>query len=63
MLDKGHEQFLVDEPEEDGEYAYLGNAGEACNLGNAWMQSAIMTPELIEALRTARNARLNNGKI
>ena len=38
MLDAGYEQFLVENPEEDQEYCYLGNAGEPCNLDYAWIE-------------------------
>lgn len=38
MLDTGCEQFLVENPEEDQEYSYLGNAGEPCNLNYAWIE-------------------------
>ena len=38
MLDAGYEQFLVENPEEDQEYSYLGNAGEPCNLDYAWIE-------------------------
>ena len=39
MLDAGYEQFLVENPEEDREYCYLGNAGEPCNLDYAWIET------------------------
>lgn len=39
MLDTGYEQFLVENPEEDQEYCYLGNAGEPCNLDYAWIET------------------------
>ena len=39
MLDAGYEQFLVENPEEDQEYSYLGNAGEPCNLDYAWIET------------------------
>lgn len=38
MLDTGYEQFLVENPEEDQDYSYLGNAGEPCNLDYAWIE-------------------------
>jgi hypothetical protein len=37
MLNAGYEHFLVENPEEDLEYCYLGNAGEPCNLDYAWI--------------------------
>ena len=38
MLNAGYEQFLVENPEEDREYCYLGNAGKPCNLDYAWIE-------------------------
>lgn len=61
MLDEGFETFLVEDPEDDPEgvkYAYLGNAGEPCNLDYAWIKEVRLDPaqdiKLIVALAEAR---------
>ena len=61
--------FLVDdediepELEEDGFYAYLGNAGEHADLTNCWMEAIELNKqkiELIIKLAEARGANANN---
>ena len=48
MLDQGYEQFLVadedfdKELDEAGHYAYLGNAGEPCDLSYAWIKPIVL---------------------
>jgi hypothetical protein len=66
MLDKGYEQFLVapeDVDPDNEEYAYLGNASEACNLDYAWIETVDIQPErdyrLIIALAEARGASVD----
>lgn len=62
MLDEGYETFLVEDPEDDpggDKYAYLGNAGEPCNLDYAWIKEVRLDPaqdiRLIVALAEARH--------
>lgn len=60
MLDHGYEQFLVEDPDDDVEYAYLGNAGEPCNLDYAWIEEVVFEPvrdlRLIISIAEARGA-------
>lgn len=48
MLDQGYEQFLVADEDldftldEQGFYAYLGNAGEPCDLSYAWIKPIVL---------------------
>ena len=48
MLDRGCEQFLVadedfdEDLDEQGHYAYLGNAGEPCDLSYAWIKPIVL---------------------
>ena len=50
MLDQGYEQFLVadedldEDLDEQGFYAYLGNAGEPCDLSYAWIKPIVLEP-------------------
>lgn len=65
LLDSGYEQFLVDEPDPEmvEEYAYLGNAGEPCNLNYAWMSPVefdkVRDYRLLIVLAEARGACQN----
>lgn len=47
MLDRGYEHFLVqpEDVEPEGEYTYLGNAGEPCNLDYAWIEPVLLEKE------------------
>lgn len=59
MIDNGlGSSFLTDEPNEDT--SYLGNAGEACDLSNAWIEEVTLDPKqdikLIIAFAEARGA-------
>lgn len=48
MLDQGYEHFLVADEDfdftldEEGFYAYLGNAGEPCDLSYAWIKPIVL---------------------
>ena len=48
MLDQGYLQFLVADEDfnetldEQGHYAYLGNAGEPCDLSYAWIKPIVL---------------------
>ena len=50
MLDRGYEQFLVadedfdQDADERGFYAYLGSAGEPCDLSYAWIKPIVLEP-------------------
>ena len=50
MLDQGYLQFLVADEDfnetldEQGFYAYLGNAGELCDLSYAWIKPIVLEP-------------------
>ena len=44
LLISAEEQESADEETRDG-YAYLGNAGEACDLTNVWVQTVRLSPE------------------
>lgn len=64
MLDKGYEHFLVEEPKDGREYAYLGNAGEPCDLTYAWIEPVTLEKErdfaLCMAFAEARGAGRDN---
>ena len=44
MLDQGYVHFLVadEDFDEQGFYAYLGNAGEPCDLSYAWIKPIVL---------------------
>lgn len=55
-MDAGFLDSFKVEPENEEELdgcAFLGNAGEPCNLDYAWMQEVNLTPELIAKFRIA----------
>lgn len=68
MLDQGYEHFLVQpedvDPELEETYAYLGNAGEPCDLDYAWIDEVTLDPvkdlKLIIAIAEGRGAGNDN---
>jgi len=49
--------FLIDCPEPDIEYVHLGNAGEPCDLENAWIEAVDLEKQGIEFLLKLAEAR------
>lgn len=47
MLDQGYQHFLVapEDVDANGDYAYLGNASEPCNLDYAWIHPVPLEKE------------------
>jgi len=62
LVDKGlGESLLVDAADESEDDAHLGNAGEACDLTNVWMQTVRFTAEDYKLIAQFAEARGSNS--